>query len=65
MKTSVHARALVLRPAGETLAHALGERLDQAGSVVVAGHVLELDLGAVEIEAVGDALLVPARPTAS
>ena len=39
----VDAVAIVIRPAREPLGHPRGERLDQAGGVVVARHVLERD----------------------
>ncbi len=54
----VHAVALVVRPTREPVVHARGERLDEPGCVVIARHVLEVDPPPVELEPVGDLLLV-------
>ena len=54
----VDAIALVLRPARKPVLDARRERLDEPVRVVVARDVLEVDAPAVELEAVGDLLLV-------
>ena len=58
LKTTWTRVALLFAPAQEPFLDARGERSDEPGGVVVARDVLEVDPAAVELEPVGDLLLV-------